>query len=173
MQKKSTNQKLSWRSYGSHALETIPPSDDAHLLLGCETPHDVNQCKHEQQADQSDDISSLIGTPFIIPSHVMSESNNGNADSVNPQSRHLTESVRGILRICPGRGKKETVVVTSKKEVDDIDLGKIDWPTIPGSHRDGENAISNERDSTSWSTVLKTVPLPKHVEKVMIVIHTG
>lgn len=164
VQKKSASQKLS----GDYrALETIPPADDIHLLV-----HDTS-VNREKSVDQSGDINSLIGTPFIIPSHVANESrvdDSGKNDSIKLKSRHPAEAVRGLLRIGPAKGKKDAMVATNKKEgvdvIDVIDIGQIDWPSITGSHRDDKHTAGGERDGKSWSTALKTVPLPKPMEKV-------
>lgn len=132
--------------------------------------------KHEQTS-----ISSLIGVPFIVRSHqevgeskVGDESPNVTKRFKNDNTFKKSGSVRGLLRINPNQLDQETVcgVARNEQEAKDLsDINESDWPSISAYHTRNEDGVSNsESDGKSWSTVLRTVTLPKPVKKVSMVL---
>ena len=134
----------------------------------------VVSVEHEQTS-----IRSLIGIPFIVRSHQEVESRLGD-ETQNVTKRPKNEStakkpgsVRGLLRINPNLLDKKTVcgVARNKQEVEDLgDINESDWPSISAHHTRDEDGVAenSESDGKSWSTVLRTVTLPKPVKKVCI-----
>ena len=181
MQKK-TNQRL--QTDCDHdpprveVVEIITTQQDDSKLEKCESSDTSAQSQsavleksaHVTFVEQTN-INSLIGMPFIIRSHQeveskLDENPKGTRRLKSDDLRQSSGSVRGILRINPSKLNNGTGVTNDGLEVKDMSpMNEIDWPSI-SKEGHNENIASNERDSKSWSTVLRTVTLPKPNEKV-------
>ena len=130
---------------------------------------------HVTSAEQTD-VNSLIGMPFIIRSYQDVESkaeeslNDAMPRRLKSDNLGKSGSVRGLLRIDPNKLNRETVVASNGKEVRDMsEMNEVDWPSISGYHTmkdDHSENVSSVEDSKSWSTVLRTISLPRPIKRV-------
>ena len=185
VQRKSTNQRLPvgvLRGPPVDSVEAFPRSDHSKVQK-CESLISVNQRTGRGQnkedgaaADQAD-VSSLIGTPFILRSNISSEPK---VDENPKASRKLKSgsaevSIRGILKIDPSKMNRIGGLSNGEEVKDKVELGQmndVDWPSISGnqSHSTTEEQCAtdagSEGDSKSWSTVLRSAPLTQTNKEV-------
>ena len=183
VQRKSTNQRLSAslcdRSGSDVDALTLPSLNDSQLQTsGVSVTFEgtVDHCTVKENSVDQTDITSLIGTPFIIRSNLLNESKQDESKKETRKVgvddlRQSPSDVRGLLRIT---GERKDEIDTTKEVKDKIALSlmsEADWPSI-SSHSTEEDqcesaAGDNKRDSKSWSTILRTVPLPQPIEMVV------